>query len=119
MKVELDKINGSIVKNTDVYLLEDNNFLENLTLSRTYLKPGKSTRGHSHDSQEEVYIFTSGSATMIIGEEEYSAKTGDTFLIPKGKFHRVINLSEIESCSFTCVFEKYDRSGTDANYKKI
>ncbi len=116
MKVELEKIDGVIMKDNETYVLEDNNFLEHLTLSRTVLKPGMSTRGHSHDNQEEVYIFTKGTGTMIIGEDSYSTSANDTFLIPKGKFHRVMNLSEIETCEFTCVFEKYDRSGNEAKY---
>ena len=116
MKVTLDKIEGVIMKDNETYVLEDNNFLEHLTLSRTCLKPGMSTRGHSHENQEEVYIFTYGKGIMTIGEDKYEAKSGDTFLIPKGKFHRVENLSKTESCAFTCIFEKYDRSGNEAVY---
>ena len=116
MKVKIDKIDGEIVKDNETYVLEDNNFLENLTLSRTFLKPGKMTRGHSHEDQEEVYFFTHGEALMVIGEEHHHAKQGDVFLIPKGAFHRVINKSEDSSCAFTCVFEKYDRKGKEAKY---
>ncbi len=117
MKVKLTEIKGEIVKDNDTYTLEDNNFLEHLTLSTTYLKPGQATRGHSHENQEEVYTFTRGNATMVIGDIEHDALPGDTFLIKKGKFHRVINKSEIEPCAFTCVFEKYDRSGDEAKYE--
>jgi quercetin dioxygenase-like cupin family protein len=116
MKVKLDNISGEIMKDNETYVLEDNNFLEHLTLSQTFLKPGQSTRGHSHDNQEEVYIFTQGNGAMIIGEVEHDATPGDTFLIKAGKFHRVINKSESEPCVFTCVFEKYDRSGDEAKY---
>ena len=116
MKVKLEQIRGDIVKDNETYVLEDNNFLQHLTLSRTVLKPGQSTRGHSHDNQEEVYIFTQGNGTMIIGDTEYDAMPGDTFLIKSGKFHRVINKSDINNCSFTCIFEKYDRLGNEAKY---
>lgn len=116
MKVKLNKINGTIVKDNETYKLEDNNFLSNLTLSRTVLKPGQSTRGHFHEEQEEVYIFTDGKAIMTIGDDKYYASIGDTFLIPKGKFHRVENKSNIYECGFTCIFEKYDRSSSDAKY---
>lgn len=116
MKVTLEKIKGVVVKDNETYILEDNNYLKNLTLSRTFLLPGKSTRGHSHEAQEEVYIFTEGQAIMVIGEELFHAKSGDTFLIPTGAFHRVINKSEELPCAFTCIFEKYDRSGDAARY---
>ena len=116
MKVKLEKIEGEIVKDNETYILEDNNFLDHMTLSRTYLKPGQSTRGHSHDNQEEVYIFTEGSGKMIIEETEYDAVPGDTFLIKAGKFHRVVNNSDSDPCAFTCIFEKYDRSSDTAKY---
>ena len=116
MKVNLEKIEGEIVKDNETYVLEDNNFLEHMTLSRTVLKPGMSTRGHSHESQEEVYIFTEGEAFMIIGEIHYHAAKDDVFLIQKGQFHRFLNKSEFSDCAFTCVFEKYDRSGDEAKY---
>lgn len=116
MKVTLEKIEGVIIKDNETYILEDNNHLEHMTLSRTFLKPGMSTRGHSHEAQEEVYIFTEGEAFMIIGETHHHAATGDVFLIRKGEFHRVLNKSEFDDCAFTCVFEKYDRSGEEAKY---
>ena len=116
MKVKLDKIHGEVVKDNETYTLTDNNFLNNLTLSQTYLKPGQATRGHSHDNQEEVYTFTGGNGTMVIGEVEHDAMPGDTFLIKAGNFHRVINKSDSEPCVFTCVFEKYDRNSDVAKY---
>lgn len=116
MKVKLDNVGGDEVKNNETYILADNNYLEHMTLSRTFLKPGKSTRGHSHESQEEVYIFTIGNALMQIGETYHHAKAGDVFLIKAGEFHRVFNKSEDDPCSFTCVFEKYDREGDAAKY---
>ena len=116
MKVTLEKIEGVIIKDNETYILEDNNHLEHMTLSRTFLKPGQSTRGHSHDAQEEIYIFTQGNGIMQIAETKYDANPGDTFLIKAGQFHRVFNQSETEPCAFTCVFEKYDRSGEEAKY---
>ena len=116
MKVKLDKIHGEVVKDNETYTLTDNNFLSNLTLSQTYLKPGQATRGHSHDNQEEVYTFTGGKGTMVIGEVEHDALPGDTFLIKAGNFHKVINKSDLEPCVFTCVFEKYDRESEVAKY---
>jgi len=116
MKIKLDRIDGEIMKDNDVYVLEDNTFLKHLTVSTTFLKQGQKTGGHSHKDQEEVYIFTSGSGTMIVGEDEYQAVTGDTFLIPTDTFHQVKNNSKTDPCSFTCIFEKYDRSSNVAQY---
>jgi|14BtaG_2_1085337.scaffolds.fasta_scaffold18957_2 mannose-6-phosphate isomerase-like protein (cupin superfamily) len=117
MKVNDKNIGGVVIKDNDTYLLEDNNLLNNLTLSKTTLKIGKSTNGHSHENEEEVYFFVNGTATMTIGDENYPAQKGDIFLIPAGKFHRVKNMNSQE-CEFVCVFQKYDRESKTAVYKK-
>lgn len=116
MHVNLKDLKGIVVKDTEVYTLEDNNLLENLTVSKTYLKPGQETRGHSHDEQEEVYFFIQGEGQMVLGEEKFDVEEGSVVLIPKGKFHKVINKSNAFPCIFVCVFEKYDRLGQEAKY---
>jgi len=117
MKVKLQDVQGEVVKDNDTYLLIDNNYLSNLTYSSTMLKPGQRTNGHSHENQEEVYIFTQGEALMQIDDEYYHARQDDVFLIKAGEFHRVFNKSEQLCCSFTCIFQKYDREGEAAVYK--
>lgn len=117
MKIQLEKVDGKIVKDNNTYILEDNTLLDNMTISRTLLKEGQMTNGHYHDKQEEVYIFTHGDALMQIGDEYHHATTGDMFLIKAGMFHRVFNKSISRTCAFTCIFEKYDRSGNEAKYK--
>lgn len=116
MLVSKNSIGGEIVKDNETYTLEDNNALDHLTLSKTTLKPGMSTRGHSHEDQEEVYFFERGRATMIVGEESHAVIPGSIVLIPKGHFHRVINMSSTDDCEFVCVFEKYNRKGDAAIY---
>ena len=116
MKVNLSDVRGKVVKDNDTYVLEDNNYLDNLTYSTTFLKPGKSTNGHSHDSEEEVYIFTKGEALMQIDNDYHHAEKGDVFLIKAGEFHRVFNKDTEEPCAFTCIFQKYDREGDAAVY---
>ena len=119
MKVTLRDIGGEIVKNDETYKLEDNNYLSNLTYSSTHLNANKNTKGHSHEKEEEVYIFTSGEALMQIDDQFHRAKSDDVFLIKAGQFHRVLNKSKTHSCTFTCIFQKYDRSGNNAKYVDI
>jgi len=118
MKINTKNIGGKVVKDNDTYLLEDNNLLNNLTLSKTTLKPGKSTNGHYHDDEDEVYIFTNGWGIMTIGDKTYRAKEGDIFLIPAGKFHKVANSHSEEpyKCEFICIFQKYNRDSDTAIY---
>ena len=116
MKVKIDKVGGKIIKDNDTYTLEDNNYLKNLTYSSTFLKPSQKTNGHSHDNEEEVYIFTEGEALMQIDKEYHHAEKGDVFLIKAGEFHRVFNKDTQRPCAFTCIFQKYDRDGDAAIY---
>jgi len=104
MKLNILDIGGETVKEDDRYIVKDNNKLNNLIVSSTELKPGKSTSGHSHPGQEEVYNFVTGSGLMKIDEEVFPVKEGDVILIEDGQFHQVINNSE-RSLYFVCVFD--------------
>tara|TARA_R100000008_G_C3549755_1_gene149678 strand:+ start:587 stop:997 length:411 start_codon:yes stop_codon:yes gene_type:complete len=108
-KVSTDNIGGEEVKSNSQYVLRDNKRLNNLVLSSTKLFANQETNGHSHDGQEEVYIFTKGKGEMIIrekGREEcrFPVKKDDVVLIPDGAFHKVINTSHL-GLFFICVFD--------------
>ena len=104
VKVPINNIGGEIVKDNETYLLKDNKHLKNLVVSSTLLLPGKETRGHSHDGQEEVYNFVYGYGNMILGDEAFPVAGGDMVLIPDGVFHKVQNTEEYP-LYFVCVFD--------------
>lgn len=110
MKVQTNKLYGTVIRDTDVYTVEDNNFLKNLTLSKTILHPGKCTSGHSHPGLEEVYFFLDGYGRMQLDEETFYVGPGDIVLIPDGAFHKVFNdTGESIDLIFNCVFQSYQR----------
>ena len=104
MRLNINDIGGKVVKEDDRYVVVDNTFLKNLIVSSTDLKPGKSTSGHSHAGQEEVYNFVKGKGQMKIDDEVFPVSEGDVILIEDGKFHQVINNSK-ENLYFICVFD--------------
>mgnify|MGYP001354550794 CR=1 FL=1 len=104
MKLNILDIGGKVVKDDNRYVVKDNSALKNLIVSSTDLKPGKSTSGHSHAGQEEVYNFVKGSGQMKVDEDVFPVTEGDVILIEDGKFHQVINNSE-ENLYFVCVFD--------------
>ena len=104
MKLDILDIGGEVVKDDDRYVVKDNVALNNLVVSSTDLKPGKSTSGHKHPGQEEVYNFVRGEGKMKIDEDIFQVKKGDVILIEDGKFHQVINDSR-ENLYFVCVFD--------------
>lgn len=104
MKHENFQVGGVVVKQDDRYVVIDNKALNNLVLSSTLLHAGKSTSGHKHAGQEEVYFFINGTGTMQLDEEHFPVKSGDIVQIKDGVFHRVFNDSEAD-LYFVCVFD--------------
>jgi len=113
MKVNTEDIGGKIIRDTDVYQVIDNKFLNNLTLSKTILYPMQCTSGHSHAGLEEVYFFQRGAGRMQLDHENtetiLSVRAGDIVLIPDGAYHRVFNSSDADDLEFVCVFQSYER----------
>jgi len=103
MKVNINDIGGEVVKQDDRYTVTDNKTLNNLVVSSTDLYANKSTSGHFHAGQEEVYYFIKGSGTMDIERDTFTVQAGDVVLIPDGAFHRVH--AGNNGCYFVCVFD--------------
>ena len=103
MKLAIDDIGGEVVKEDDRYIVKDNKLLNNLVVSSTKLKPKKSTSGHSHAGQEEVYYFVKGSGKIELDDKTVNVKVGDVVLIEDGVFHRVH--AGPKGCYFVCVFD--------------
>lgn len=94
---------GSIVKDTDTYIVKDEVF-EDMVVSSTLLYPGKKTGGHKHDDQEEIYFFIRGNGRIIIDEEIATAvQSGFVCYIEKGEHHQVINDGNVDMY-FVCIF---------------
>jgi len=103
MKLAIDDIGGEVVKEDDRYIVKDNKLLNNLVVSSTKLEPTKSTSGHSHAGQEEVYYFVKGSGKIELDDKTVNVKVGDVVLIEDGVFHRVH--AGPYGCYFVCVFD--------------
>ena len=95
--------NWHIVKQDERYIVLDNSSLSKLVTSITKLNPSKSTSGHKHAGQEEVYVFNKGTGIMQIDDAKFEVKQGDVIPVPDGAFHRVFNESE-EILEFAAVF---------------
>jgi len=109
MRFLMKDIGGEIAKMDDKYIVRDNNTLQNLVLSSTQLRPNKSTTGHAHKGQEEVYFFVSGDGRMELDDSTIEVGPGDVVLIQDGVFHRVH--AGMHGCYFVCVFDgrRYDK----------
>ena len=103
MGLTLNDIGGEVVKKDYRYEVKDNTHLKNLVVSSTTMKANKSTNGHSHKGQEEVYMFIKGNGYMFLNEKKFMVKEGDVVLIEDGVFHRVE--SGPAGIYFVCVFD--------------
>jgi len=97
-------IKGKIVKEDDRYIVSDNTTLMNLVLSSTKLRPNKSTTGHRHAGQEEVYIFVEGKGQMELDFRIFDVQAGDVVTIEDNVFHKVHNTGDY-MLEFICVFD--------------
>ena len=97
-------IGGEVVKQDDRYVVKDNATLKNLIVSSTILNPNRSTTGHRHSGQEEVYIFVKGKGQMELDHKIFDVCAGDTVLIEDNVFHKVHNNSDF-MLEFICVFD--------------
>ena len=97
-------ISGDVIKDNEAYTLTDNHVLQRTIVSSTLLHPKKTTRGHEHKGQEEVYIFVRGSGFMYIDEDQFPVTAGDIITVQDGEFHRVANPND-EDLYFICIFE--------------
>ena len=108
-KVTINDIGGKVIRNTDIYQVIDNSYLQNLILSKTILNPNKCTNGHKHDGLDEIYFFNSGSGIIELDDIKHHVTDGDVILIKGGVFHKVYNTSSESKLEFTCVFQTYNR----------
>ncbi len=60
---------------------------QRLTMGITTIYPTGSTTGHSHDDMEEVYYVVAGAGEMVVGDDRFDIRTGDSFYVPPGEYH--------------------------------
>lgn len=61
----------------------------NQSLAEAVVPAGSATVAHLHRRSEEIYLFTSGTGRMRLGEEERPVRAGDCVVIPPGLAHQL------------------------------
>ncbi len=61
----------------------------NQSLAEAVVPPGGETVAHFHPRAEEIYLFTSGSGQMQLGESKKAVRAGDCVVIPPGSAHKL------------------------------
>lgn len=71
------------------------------SLAEATVLPGEATQLHRHRESEEIYHVLTGHGLMIMGNECFDVRIGDTVLIPPGMPHRMANAGG-EPLRFLC-----------------
>jgi mannose-6-phosphate isomerase-like protein (cupin superfamily) len=59
------------------------------SLAEATVRAGGSTLAHLHRESEEVYLVTSGSGRLLVGDETQAIRAGDCVVVPPGTVHRL------------------------------
>ena len=61
------------------------------SLAEAMVGPGECTQPHYHKISEELYHITAGSGEMLLGDDTFPIRSGDTVCIRPGVVHSVRN----------------------------
>ena len=84
----------------------------NQSLAEATVPPGAETEEHHHGASEEIYLFTSGSGRMKLGDEESDVAAGDTVVIPPGTPHKLWNTGTEPLKLLCCCAPPYSHEDT-------
>src|SRR5215208_4402524 len=84
----------------------------NQSLAEATVPPGAETEEHHHRVSEEIYLFTSGSGRMKLGDEESEVAAGDTVVIPPGTRHKLWNTGPERLKLLCCCSPPYSHEDT-------
>ena len=84
----------------------------NQSLAEAVVPAGGVTVAHFHRLAEEIYLFTSGSGRMQLGDEERSVKAGDAVVISPGIPHKLWSDPEEPLVLLCCCAPPYSHDDT-------
>lgn len=84
----------------------------NQSLAEATVPPGADTEEHFHRVSEEIYLFTSGSGRMKLGDELAEVSVGDTVVIPPGLPHKLWNTGAEPLKLLCCCAPPYSHEDT-------
>jgi mannose-6-phosphate isomerase-like protein (cupin superfamily) len=67
---------------------------ERLAVTWVDCPPGSEQPVHRHDAQEQVYVITAGTGTMIVGDEEAQVTAGMLVFVPPATGHAIRNTGD-------------------------
>jgi mannose-6-phosphate isomerase-like protein (cupin superfamily) len=84
----------------------------NQSLAEATVPAGGETEEHHHGVTEEIYLFTSGSGRMRLGDDESDVTVGDSVVIPPGVRHKLWNTGSEPLKLLCCCSPAYSHDDT-------
>ena len=84
----------------------------NQSLAEATVPVGGATTAHLHRTTEELYLFTSGSGRLRVGDAEREVGPGDCAVIPPGTEHKLWNTGEVPMVLLCCCAPAYSDDDT-------
>jgi len=66
---------------------------DDLSIAKTVVADGARVESHFHRRSMEIYLFTSGTGTMIVDDEQFPVGAGVTVLIEPNEWHELVTHS--------------------------
>jgi len=114
----------SIYAETKQYLTRDGSTIRELmhpeqhgncnqSLAEAQIPPGMTTHLHLHRKSEEIYYIVSGSGVMVLGDDQFLVKSGDSICIPPGTRHCIQNSDGSNLVILCCCSPAYSHADTE------
>ena len=84
----------------------------NQSLAEAIVPPGGATIAHLHRQTEEIYLFTSGSGRIRLGDDESAVRAGDCVVIPPGVVHKLWASADEPLVLLCCCAPAYSHDDT-------
>ncbi len=84
-----------------------------VSLAEATVLPGAETLLHRHRRTDEIYHFTEGTGMMVLGEESFAVKQGDTVFIPSAMPHKIRNTGTVVLKILCCCSPPYSHEDTE------
>ncbi len=85
----------------------------NQSLAEAIVAPRMRTTLHRHRAAEELYHIVAGAGRMMLGDQTFEVRSGDTVAIPPGTAHCVENIGAEPLRILCCCAPAYSHADTE------
>lgn len=68
------------------------------------LQPNEDIGSEVHPDNDQFFRFEEGEGKVVIGDQEYTVKDGDSVVVPAGAQHNVINTSDTKMLKMYTIY---------------